>query len=573
MVKHLSLILLACSAGYLIAKIQHAPPIADVAEAAEKRFNEEMIARYYDSFDRPLRAGNYLASRHAQIHHDWKNANLYVNKLMQNGVNNREILQRAMVLALGNGDAERAISIAQEVHAENPNEENTIVELLLLSKSIKDKKYDTALKTLKEQNKNATIRFVEPFLTAWIKAAQGELSLNNLKQNTAQLYHAILISDFLNDHSQMEKMINHALSVEDITDGEIEKMADLYGHTGIVDKAVDLYEKILKSSPDNESIKNKIANLKSGAPDPLFEKIKNPQHGIGQAFSDIAKILYRENNDETARVFAHLGLYIAPDMTITKFLLAKISIEYKQYEDALELFQSVPTRDKNYIETQYEIANLYEEMGNTDGALSLLNELVKKEEKVDTLIKIGDLNRHQSNFGLAIKSYDRAVELLGDTLPDEYWHLHYVRGISYEQANNWAAAETELETALRYRPDHPYILNYLGYAWADKGVNLEQALNMIQRASQLRPSDGYITDSLGWIMYRMKNFHKSVEALERAVELLPYDPTVNDHLGDAYWQVGRRLEAKFQWERAKNHSDDSEQITAIEKKLSEGLME
>ncbi len=573
MVKHLSLILLACSAGYLIAKIQHAPPIADVAEAAEKRFNEEMIARYYDSFDRPLRAGNYLASRHAQIHHDWKNANLYVNKLMKNGVNNREILQRAMVLALGNGDAERAISIAQEVHAENPNEENTIVELLLLSKSIKDKKYDTALKTLKEQNKNATIRFVEPFLTAWIKAAQGELSLKNLKQNTAQLYHAILISDFLNDHSQMEKMINHALSVEDITDGEIEKMADLYGHTGIVDKAVDLYEKILKSSPDNESIKNKITNLKSGAPDPLFEKIKNPQHGIGQAFSDIAKILYRENNDETARVFAHLGLYIAPDMTITKFLLAKISIEYKQYEDALELFQSVPTRDKNYIETQYEIANLYEEMGNTDGALSLLNELVKKEEKVDTLIKIGDLNRHQSNFGLAIKSYDRAVELLGDTLPDEYWHLHYVRGISYEQANNWAAAETELETALRYRPDHPYILNYLGYAWADKGVNLEQALNMIQRASQLRPSDGYITDSLGWIMYRMKNFHKSVEALERAVELLPYDPTVNDHLGDAYWQVGRRLEAKFQWERAKNHSDDSEQITAIEKKLSEGLME
>jgi len=62
-----------------------------------------------------------------------------------------------------------------------------------------------------------------------------------------------------------------------------------------------------------------------------------------------------------------------------------------------------------------------------------------------------------------------------------------------------------------------------------------------------------------------------VPELERAVTLLPYDPLINDHLGDVYWRVGRKMEAKFQWERAKNHSEDSELKSKIDDKLAKGL--
>ncbi len=119
-------------------------------------------------------------------------------------------------------------------------------------------------------------------------------------------------------------------------------------------------------------------------------------------------------------------------------------------------------------------------------------------------------------------------------------------------------------------PNNPYVLNYLGYAWADQGVNLQESLAMIQKAVELKPTDGYITDSLGWVLYKQKDYPRAVSVLERAVELLPYDPTINDHLGDAYWQVGRRLEARFQWERAKNHSEDQKQIETIKEKLISG---
>ena len=128
-----------------------------------------------------------------------------------------------------------------------------------------------------------------------------------------------------------------------------------------------------------------------------------------------------------------------------------------------------------------------------------------------------------------------------------------------------------MAAALDFQPNHPYILNYLGYSWVDRGENLNKATEMIQKAVNLKPNDGYITDSLGWAQYRNSDYKSAVKSLERAVELLPYDPTVNDHLGDAYWQVGRKLEARFQWERAKNNSEDEDQIKAIEEKLKHGL--
>ena len=71
----------------------------------------------------------------------------------------------------------------------------------------------------------------------------------------------------------------------------------------------------------------------------------------------------------------------------------------------------------------------------------------------------------------------------------------------------------------------------------------------------------------------MGRYEDSIPHLERAVELLPYDPTINDHLGDAYWRTGRRLEARFQWERARSNAgpEDGPLKLAIAKKLESGL--
>jgi tetratricopeptide (TPR) repeat protein len=107
-------------------------------------------------------------------------------------------------------------------------------------------------------------------------------------------------------------------------------------------------------------------------------------------------------------------------------------------------------------------------------------------------------------------------------------------------------------------------------------INLEEALDMIERAVTLRPDSGYIIDSLGWGLYRLGRYAEAVGHMEKAVELMPIDPVVNDHLGDVYWAVGRKREAEFQWHRALSfidHEDASGDVDPdrVRRKLEVGL--
>jgi tetratricopeptide (TPR) repeat protein len=115
------------------------------------------------------------------------------------------------------------------------------------------------------------------------------------------------------------------------------------------------------------------------------------------------------------------------------------------------------------------------------------------------------------------------------------------------------------------------VLNYLGYSWVEMGRNLDEAKGMIERAVEQEPENGYITDSLGWVLYRLGDYQGAVEWLEKAVELAPVDPVINDHLGDVLWAVGRKIEARFQWHRAMSFDPEPEEAERIRRKLEVGL--
>jgi Flp pilus assembly protein TadD len=151
------------------------------------------------------------------------------------------------------------------------------------------------------------------------------------------------------------------------------------------------------------------------------------------------------------------------------------------------------------------------------------------------------------------------------------WRLLYMRGIALERSGQWAAAEKDLVAALAQQPNEPDLLNYLGYAWIDRGQRLAEAMDMVKRAVAANPRSGAMVDSLGWAYYRIGDFRNAVEKLEEAVLLSPADPEINNHLGDAYWRVGRQIEARFQWNRALSLDPPAEIKADAEAKLKAGL--
>ena len=154
---------------------------------------------------------------------------------------------------------------------------------------------------------------------------------------------------------------------------------------------------------------------------------------------------------------------------------------------------------------------------------------------------------------------------------DDVWRYYIARAASLLQLDEWPRAEADLKRAVEIAPEEPTALNYLGYSWAERGENLEEAFSLIEKAVSLQPDSGAIIDSLGWAHYQLGDYDEAVGHLEQAAALEPGDPVITDHLGDVYWRLGRKTEARFQWTRVLELEPDEKLQAAVERKLEEGL--
>ncbi|MCB1562265.1 MAG: tetratricopeptide repeat protein [Alphaproteobacteria bacterium] len=519
-------------------------------------------------------AGSYLSSRFAQHHHDWKNSSLFIGRVLEEAPGDLTLTKRAMVLSMGAGEFDRAVSLADQVL--KADEHSPLASLFATINAFKDKDYQKAAHLVDSIPDDGLSKFVMPLLHSWSQAGIGKHDTEALKGNTVHIYHAILIADFLGEHSHIESLLSKAANADEVSIADLERIADIYGHIGRKDTALKLYKEIVAAGQDSDALQTKIRALETDEPAKLFETVSSPEAGVAEALYDTARILYGDYSDESARIFAYMALTLNPSLTESQLLLAYIAARNERYEEAITHYRAVPAGDDHFLEARRQLAELLEKTEQADEAVRTLRALADAYHDADSLIQIGDIYRRTKDFKQAVVAYDEAAaSFKKGVVPPEYWHLYYVRGMAYEQLGQWPKAEADLKEALVLEPDHPFVLNYLGYAWADQGVNLKESLEMIRKAAALQPSDGYIADSLGWVLYRMSRYDQAVPHLEKAVELMPYDPVINDHLGDAYWRVGRKLEARFQWQRAKNHIGEDDPIDAetIDAKLARGLDE
>ena len=146
------------------------------------------------------------------------------------------------------------------------------------------------------------------------------------------------------------------------------------------------------------------------------------------------------------------------------------------------------------------------------------------------------------------------------------------RGVAYERIGEWSKAEKDLLASLEVNPDQAYVINYLAYSWIEQGIKIDKSLSMLKKANKLRSNDPYITDSLGWALFKLERFKEAKEYLQLAVSLLPADPIVNDHYGDALWKNGNEIQARYYWNYVlKLEKTEDEQKKIIQNKLIKGL--
>jgi tetratricopeptide (TPR) repeat protein len=452
---------------------------------------------------------------------------------------------------------------------------------VLLVDAFKRNNVDDIKKYLPDLKPDGFGKLLKPLMEVWLSVSESNTAqafeqLKSLVKQYPSLgalaqMHTAFVYDAADNPEEAAKYYDKALDAQ-ASIRAVWLVAQFHERHNDVEKAIALYDDLaerMQGSPFASLVVQRLQTGKVNAESPITE----PKHGVAAALYDVATVLHQENSLRLALLYGQLAHMLVPQDPFVNMLLGDIFSMSEVRDPAETYYGSIPQTSDFYVLSQMRLAQLAEEDGDNPKAISILQNLGKDPILTRTAeTEIADIYRRDEDFMGAIPHYTKAIETIKE--PDESdWPLYYARGICYERAKEWDKAETDLQQALTLSPQQPEVLNYLAYSWADSGKNLDQALEMLQNALAGAPDDPYITDSVGWALYKIGRFTDAVPYLEAAVQQLPADATINDHLGDIYWRVGRKLEAKFQWERAlKNSTDkDVELKNQIQIKLVDGL--
>jgi Flp pilus assembly protein TadD len=275
-----------------------------------------------------------------------------------------------------------------------------------------------------------------------------------------------------------------------------------------------------------------------------------------------------DQGPELPALYLRLAGHLDPAADVTTLALADVFQASGRCEDAVTIYGTVPASSALRRNADLQTSNCLVLLDRSDEAATFAKRVADANPSdVEAIIMLGNVYRAAEKYIEAAEAYSKGIAANPAGVD---WRILYYRGVSYTMADMWPQAEADFQRALTINPGQPQVLNYLGYSWVDKGLHLDAALGMIKTASDQRPNDGYIIDSLGWAYYRLGRYAEAVTALERAVRLAPQESTLNDHLGDAYWMVGRKREAMFQWAHARDFDPEPEELPKILAKLQKG---
>ncbi len=289
------------------------------------------------------------------------------------------------------------------------------------------------------------------------------------------------------------------------------------------------------------------------------------REGAAEALMVPAAAMLADKQEELGLVYLRLILRLDPRRDDAQVLTGQVLEALGDLRAAREAYLQLGPKALRYPDARTRLAFTYQS-DDMPTALKIARETVAARPDSDMArLALADLLRADDQFEESTKVLDPLIASMGARAD---WQLYYRRAMALERSNRWPEAQRDLDKALQLRPDEPEVLNYLGYSWVNRGLKIKDGMAMIQKAVDAQPEEGAFVDSLGWAYYRLGDFAKSVATLEHAVSLDAGDAEINDHLGDAYWRVGRRDEAKFQWRAVLTMKPDAQIKARAEAKLA-----
>src|SRR5215469_9306239 len=502
------------------------------------------------------------------------------------------MLGRLYRVASNSVEAEKAYNNALKAEPEN---EDALTGIALLYAELGD--YPRAIEKLKAASeKNSSESTLVTLATAYEQIRDYKDAAEVLKKvvdngSDNPRLHRALADDLLFSGQQDEALaLYQRLAKDNPRDGMMRlRMSQIYRAKRDFTKAHEAIDQAKAAEPDNPEIlieeakllasegksDQAIANLKGLLQDGAKKSYSADEAARRAALLEQLAFLYRDANQYQQAVEAFRQITPLVNGDGASRIAVQIVETYRQAKDLDNAMREADSAVKKFPNDRMIVSShalLLADRGKTDEAASEIRGLLKGERDREVLITLAQVYEKGKRYPEEAKTLDEVDKL--STNEDEKGYAGFARGAMYERQKKYDAAEAEFRKVLELNPRDANALNYLGYMNANRGVKLEEASQLIQKALEIDPDNGAYLDSLGWAYYQLGKLDEAEGPLLRAIERIGDDPTVHDHLGDLYLKMGKTKEAIKQWQtslmryKASPPPDqDQEDMAKINRKL------
>jgi tetratricopeptide (TPR) repeat protein len=338
-------------------------------------------------------------------------------------------------------------------------------------------------------------------------------------------------------------------------------------------EAVGLYETLMKAT-DDPSLK--LAHARASDPASTPPRLLSLEDGAAQSLYLAASVYGGEQENEYALVDLRQFLYLNARATRradegdktdrAMILMGQIMQKMGDVNAAEATWDKVALTSPYYPEAQSRIGWSLKARGEYPRAEAIFETLSARDPgNVDYLMERAFLLRARDDNAGALALMQTYLKTPGARPLD--WQGQYFLAVFYDLNGDWPSAETAIKASIALKPDAADALNFLGYGYVERNINLKAGLEMVRKAQSLSPKSGAIMDSVGWAYYRLKDYAEARSWLEKAFQFEPANPEIYEHMGDVYQALGRDREARFEWERIKTLAPDDKQLARIQAKI------
>ncbi len=357
----------------------------------------------------------------------------------------------------------------------------------------------------------------------------------------------------LGEREEALKQANAALVLDPNNGSALLVKAQALGAMGKPEEGIAAIRKALDADEPNLELRLGFAQLlvDAGRHDDASEQLEVIYQQAGTTNPDlllnIGLLALESKRSDAAIRYLEALLTTGEHTDQAHFYLGRISDQQQEYANAIQHYSEV--RDENlYIPAQLRSAELFGIIGELDEGrkrIQSLKNVISNQAVLPQVITTEARMLQDAGDG------QEAINILSAGLKDfpDSGELLYSRALTADANNDSAMLRSDLTRLIEIEPDNAHAMNALGYHLADNDIELERAVQLIERAHQLIPNDAAIIDSMGWVQYKIGDNDAALKYLKQAYELLP-DPEIAAHLGEVMWVTGAQDEARELWNKA-----------------------